>query len=82
VETHLKVLFWALLVVELVLGLLALVRVRRQELPVERPQVQLLELPQVRRLEQLLLRLLKPPLVFQVHSQPLQEQWVECLMGT
>jgi hypothetical protein len=31
-------------------------------------------------LEPLPPRLLKPPLVSQVHFQPLQEQWVECLM--
>jgi hypothetical protein len=78
VETHLKVLFWALLVVELVLGLLVLEPQPEQqlELLLERQ----LEPRQERLLEPLLLRLLKPPLVSQVHSQPLQEQWVECLM--
>jgi hypothetical protein len=79
VETHLKVLFWALLVVELVLGLLVLEPQPEQqlELLLERQ----LE-PRLERLlpEPLLPRLLKPPLVSQVHSQPLQEQWVECLM--
>jgi hypothetical protein len=64
------------LVVELVLVLLVLVRVRRQELPVERQLEPRLE----RLLEPLPPRLLKLPLVSQVHSQPLQEQWVECLM--
>jgi hypothetical protein len=79
VETHLKVLFWALLVVELVLVLLVLEPQLEQQLgpPLERQ----LE-PRLERLllEPLLPRLLKPPLVSQVHSQPLQEQWVECLM--
>jgi hypothetical protein len=64
--------------------LLALVREQHLELLVEQPllEPQRLELlpPGPQLLEPLPLRLLKPPLVSQVHSQPLQEQWVECLM--